>query len=169
MIEPDKVLIETTRTHRHRLVSALSFGEMDRRRPVNTNLGRFIGSAVLAAVISVGCLGFSFVVDLLDDRKQEQALESFRSARAANPIEPGGALVEHKPTGYLRNTDTGELIDPQTGFTVDPKSGLAEAPDGRAIDPRLDWYIDTRTGHYTDPKTGVTIDPRTMRVVEDES
>lgn len=169
MIEPDKILIETTRTHRGRLASALSFGTMDRRRPVNTNVRRFVGSVVLAAVISVGCLGFSFVVDLLDDRKQEQAIESFRAAQSANPIEPEGSLVEDKRTGFLRNTDTGELIDPQTGFTVDQETGLARDPDGKTIDPRIDWYIDKETGYYTDPKTGVTIDPETMRVVEDDS
>lgn len=169
MIEQDKVLIETTRTHRHRLTSALSFGAMDRRRPVNTNVKRFIGSVVLAAVVSVGCLGFSFVVDYLDDKKQEQALESFRAARSANPIEAEGALVEDKESGYLRNKHTGELVDPQTGFTIDKGTGLAHNPDGRTIDPRIDWYVDEDTGNYTDPKTGVTIDPDTMSVVEDGS
>lgn len=169
MIEPDKILIETTRTHRARLTSALSFGAMDRRRPVNTNLGRFIGSVVLAAVVCVGCLGFSFVVDQLDNRKEEQALESFRAARSANPIEPEGDVVEDESTGYLKNKKTGQLTDPQTGFTIDKKSGLAKAPGGKTIDPRLDWYVDPETGNYTDPKTGVTIDPETMKPVEDDS
>ncbi len=169
MIEPDKILIETTRTHRARLTSALSFGSMDRRRPVNSNVRRFIGSVVLAAVVGVGCLGFSFVVDQLDSRKEEQALESFRAARSANPIEPEGNLVEDKKTGFLKNKKTGQLIDPQTGFEIDDESGLAEAPGGKTIDPRTDWYVDEDSGNYTDPKTGVTIDPETMSAVEDES
>src|SRR3712207_9428809 len=44
VIDQDRIVIETTRTHRQRLASALSFGALDRRRPVNTNVRRFVGS-----------------------------------------------------------------------------------------------------------------------------
>lgn len=168
MIESDRVLIETTRTHRDRLASAFAFGDLERRRRVNTNLRRFIGSVVLAAVICVGCVGVSFVLDLLQGQREEEALASFRAAQAANPIPPDDRLVEDEETGFLRDTQTGELIDPQTGFVVDEDTGLARDPDGNTIDPRLDWFYDTSTGFYTDPETGVTIDPTTMQVVEEE-
>ena len=167
MTDPDRVLIETTRTHRHRLASALAFGPLDQRRPVNTNLRRFVGSVVLAAVAGVGCLGFSFVVDILQDRREEQAIAAFRAALATNPIQPTAEMPEDPATGFLEDPWSDDLIDPQTGFVVDRETGLARDPAGRTIDPRLDWYLDPDTGLYTDPASGITIDPRTLTVVEE--
>jgi hypothetical protein len=168
VIDQDRIVIETTRTHRERLTSALAFGALDRRRPVNTNVRRFIGSVVLAAVGGVGCLGFSFVVDQLENRKEAQAVAAFRAALATNPIEPTAEMPEDPATGFLEDPRSDDLIDPQTGFVVDRETGLARDPDGRTIDPRLDWYLDPRTGRYTDPATGITIDPDTLRVVEED-
>jgi hypothetical protein len=168
MIDPDRILLETTRTHRDRLASALAFGPLDRRRRVNPNVRRFVGSVVLAAVAGVGCLGFSFVVNLLEDRREDQAVAAFRAALATNPIQPTAEMPQDEATGFLVDPRSDDLIDPQTGFVVDRDTGLARDPDGRTIDPRLDWFLDVETGHYTDPATGVTIDPRTLRVVEEE-
>ncbi|MGW6130201.1 hypothetical protein ACWFNE_09260 [Cellulomonas sp. NPDC055163] len=168
MNDPDRTLIETTRTHRDRLASALSFGALDRRRPVNTNLRRFVGSVVLAAVAGVGCLTFSLVVHLLDDRRQDQALAAFRAALSANPIQPTDQMPEDPLTGFLEDPASEDLVDPQTGFVVDRETGLARDPEGNTIDPRIDWYLDPATGYYTDPATGVTIDPRTLQVVEED-
>jgi hypothetical protein len=168
VIDQDRIVIETTRTHRQRLASALSFGALDRRRPVNTNVRRFVGSVVLAAVAGVGCLGFSFVVDQLQDRREAQAVAAFRAALATNPIEPTADMPEDPATGFLEDPRSDDLIDPQTGFVVDRETGLARDPDGNVIDPRLDWFLDPDTGLYTDPASGITIDPHTMRVVEEE-
>lgn len=168
MTDRDRILVESTRTHRERLSSALSFGALEQRRKVNTNVRRFIGSVVIAAVAGVGCLGFSFVVNLLDNRKEDQAVASFRAALAANPIPETPDMPLDPETGFLADPVSGNFIDPQTGFFVDRETGLAEDPDGNVIDPRIDWYLDTETGYYTDPATGVTIDPATQRVVEEE-
>jgi len=168
MIDQDRILLETTKTHRDRLASALAFGSLDRRRRVNSNVRRFVGSIVLAAVAGVACLGFSFVVDLLQDRREDQAIAAFRAALATNPIQPTDEMPADETTGFLVDPDSGDLIDPQTGFAVDRRTGLARDPDGNTIDPRIDWYLDAGTGYYTDPATGVTIDPRTLRVVEEE-
>jgi hypothetical protein len=154
-IDADRILIETTRTHRERLASALCFGALDERRPVNANVRRFVGSVVLAAAVGVGCLVFSFVVAQLDQRREEQALASFRAAMTANPIQPTRKMPEDRSTGFLKDPKSDDLIDPQTGFVVDRKTGWARDPEGRTIDPRIDL-------------TGITIDPRTYRVVEDE-
>ena len=59
MIDRDKILVEATRTRRQRLMSALTFGGLPDRRTVTDNIGRFVGSAVLAAAIGAGCLGGS--------------------------------------------------------------------------------------------------------------
>lgn len=165
----DKILIETTKTHRARLASALSYGQLGKRRPVNSNVKRVIGSVVLAAVAGVGCMGYGFVVDLLLRQREETALASFQSALSGNPLPETDTRTIDEETGFLYDSQTGQLIDPQTGFVVDPQSGLATDPDGRLIDPRLDWYYDPATGYYTDPATGVVIDPEAMRVVREDS
>lgn len=160
-----QVLIETTRTHRNRLGSALAYGELEERRTPNTNRLRVLGSIVVAAVICAVLVGTSFVMNLLSTQKEEQAVAAFRTALAANPLKPGGDWVQDEPTGFLRNKHTGVLVDPQTGYLVDRRTGLSKDPRGRLIDPRIDWYIDPETGYYTDPATGLTIDPRTQQIV----
>ena len=51
MTDPDRLLIESTRTHRERLLAAMVHGPLTARRKVTTNAGRFTGSLVLAAVL----------------------------------------------------------------------------------------------------------------------
>ena len=168
MIDRDQVLLESTRTHRDRVASAVLFGTLDARRKAPTNARRFVGSVVLAAVACVGCLGFSFVVDLLDQRRQNQAVESLTAAMAANPLPESEDLVAEPGTGFLRDARTGRLVDPRTGFEVDEATGYVRSPDGRLRDPRTGWYVDPGSGHLTDPASGVTVDPSTMRVVEED-
>ena len=128
-----QVLIETTRTHRNRLGSALAYGELEERRTPNTNRLRVLGSIVVAAVICAVLVGTSFVMNLLSTQKEEQAVAAFRTALAANPLKPGGDWVQDEPTGFLRNKRTGVLVDPQTGYLVDRRTGLSKDPRGRLI------------------------------------
>ena len=72
----DLILLETVKTHRARLASAFVFGELTRRRLANDNVRRLIGGIIAAAVLCVGCIGFSFVSGLLGSQaaaKQAQA------------------------------------------------------------------------------------------------
>lgn len=166
-MQQDKILIETTKTHRARLASALSYGPLGRRRPVNTNAKRFIGSVVLAAVAGVGCMGYGFVSNLLLQQRENAALASFQQAMASNPLPETETRTLDEDTGFLVDSETGEWIDPQTGFVVDPETMLATDPQGNIIDPRLDWFYDPETGYYTDPAMGITIDPVTMETVRE--
>ncbi len=166
-MQPDKILIETTKTHRNRLASALSHGPLGRRRPVNTNLKRLMGSIVLAAVAGVACIGFGFVSNLLLQQKEDAALASFQSAMAANPLPDTEEWVTNEDTGFQENAATGEVRDPTTGFLID-ENGYAVDPEGNLIDPRLDWLIDPATGYYTDPVSGITIDPVTRTVIRED-
>lgn len=168
MTDPDRILIESTRTHRGRLVSAFVHGPQERRRQVNNGGKRILGSSILAAVIGIGCLGTSWVLDILDRQRNETAITSFTEALAANPMRPTDDMPEDEDTGFLIDLSTGTLVDPRTGFPVDPDTGLVVDPDGRFIDPRISWYLDPETGYYTDPASGVTIDPTTLRVVTEE-
>lgn len=171
MSERDRTLIETTAAHRDRLTAAFVHGPLLERRKVPTNIGRILGSVILAAVLGLGCLGTSFVIHVIEDRRDREAIAAFQAAAASNPLKPGqGAgigLVEDEATGLLHRPSTGEYVDPQTGFVVDPTTMLATDPQGRLVDTRLDWYYDPATGYYTDPSSGITIDPRTLTVVEE--
>lgn len=168
MIDRDRIVIESTKAHRARLTAAFLHGATENRRRVNNNSRRFMGSVILAAVVSIGCLGYSFVTNLLATQKENQAITAFRAAIAANPIKPGPDYAEDSKTGFLTEVKTGRIIDPQTGFTIDPATGLAQHPDGHQIDPRLDWYFDPETGYYTDPQSGITINPVTLQVVKEK-
>ena len=165
MNEFDRTLIETTKTHRERLTSAFIHGRLTERHKVNTNLGRLLGSVILAAVVGFACLGTGFVLGL---QHHEQAVNAFMAAMKANPIKPGNGYVEDEKTGLLFNSETGLYIDPRTGFRVDPDTMLATDPQGRTIDIRLGWYYDPETKTYTDPASGLTIDPETLTVVKKE-
>lgn len=168
MTDADRTLIESTKTHRSRLVSAFVHGSRERRHAFNNNAKRIIGSVVVAAVACAGCLGTAFVMNLLQTQKEDKALAAFRSALQSNPIPESDELPLDEDTGFLRDRETGGLIDPRTGFPVDPSTLLATDPQGRTIDPRIGWYYDEETGNYTDPESGLTIDPDTLKVVDDQ-
>jgi hypothetical protein len=61
----DAVLLETVKTHRARLVSALLYGELDERRLVVSNVRRLIVGFIIAAVACAGCAGTSFVISVI--------------------------------------------------------------------------------------------------------
>jgi hypothetical protein len=69
----DVVLLETVKTHRSRLVSALLFGELDERRLVDDNVRRLVVGLVIAAVACAGCAGTSFVLSVLADQRTNQS------------------------------------------------------------------------------------------------
>jgi hypothetical protein len=61
----DTILLETVRTRRRRLQSALLHGGLAQRRAVNDNVRRVVGSLVAAAVLCAGCVGFALVMSLV--------------------------------------------------------------------------------------------------------
>jgi hydroxyethylthiazole kinase-like sugar kinase family protein len=64
-VNNDAILLESVKTHRARLRGAFLVGELAERRDVNDNVKRLIGSVVLAAVISAGCVGTAFVLSAI--------------------------------------------------------------------------------------------------------
>ncbi len=82
----DTILLETVRTRRVRLQSALLHGGLPERRLVNDNVRRVIGSVVAAAVACAGCVGFALVTSLLaagDDRGPGRSAPPAATAPAA--------------------------------------------------------------------------------------
>jgi uncharacterized membrane protein YebE (DUF533 family) len=80
----DSILLESVSTHRRRLRQAFVLGQLADRRLVNDNVKRFIGSVVLAAVVGVGCLGYSFVTNAL---AQQAAQQQAQQTPTPTPLE----------------------------------------------------------------------------------
>lgn len=83
--DSDAILIESVGIHRARLRQALLLGRLEDRRTVNDNVKRFIGSIVLAAVVGVGCLGYSFVMSVTSSSAQSATTPSPASSPAPSP------------------------------------------------------------------------------------
>ncbi|MFV0428716.1 MAG: hypothetical protein ACK5KO_04735 [Arachnia sp.] len=147
MIDRDRVLVETAKTRRQRLLSSLTFGRMQDRRIARNNLGRFIGSVILAAVISAVCVGYAFVIHTLDSQAISQAQTNYANAlRNAQPLEEGDT------------TDT-------NGRPIDPETGWVSGPYGTWYDPLTGWQIDPENGYVIDASTQWEINPATGKAV----
>jgi hypothetical protein len=86
----DTILLETVRTRRVRLQSALLHGGLAQRRVVNDNVRRVLGSLVAAAVLCAGCVGFALVTSLIATRGGSPVTGRPPAVSPA-PAVPGGA------------------------------------------------------------------------------
>jgi len=84
----DSILLESVSTHRRRLRQAFVLGRLADRRLVNDNVKRFIGSVVLAAVVGVGCLGYSFVTNALAQQAAQQQAQQTPQPLRTEQTEP---------------------------------------------------------------------------------
>lgn len=82
MRERDQALLESVRTHRERLGSAIAFGSLGARRPVASLTRRLIVGIVIAAIACAACVGVSFVGSILRANAAEQTQE-----RPVDPVE----------------------------------------------------------------------------------
>jgi hypothetical protein len=86
MTDRDALLLEAVTVHRDRLAGALVFGPPRQRRSVGTNVRRFVGSIVLAAVVCAVCVAVSFIGSVIaqqerEARERETAAASFVDIR----------------------------------------------------------------------------------------
>lgn len=147
MIDRDRVLVETAKTRRQRLLTSFTFGDLANRRIARNNLGRFIGSSIVAALICAVCLGYSFVTNTLDSQAISKAQTNYAAAlRAATPLPPEAT------------TDT-------NGRPIDKKTGWVAGPYGTWFDPLTGWQVDPETGDLIDPATRWEVDPATGKAV----
>jgi hypothetical protein len=77
--ERDQALLESVRTHRERLGSAIAFGSLGARRPLTNLTSRLIAGLVIAAIACAACVGVGFVGSILranaaaaEEQQQEQ-------------------------------------------------------------------------------------------------
>jgi hypothetical protein len=71
--ELDVQLLESVAVRRGRLRDALIWGKERRVRSTVDNLKRLGIGVILAAIASAGCVGWSFVQDLIADQQAERA------------------------------------------------------------------------------------------------
>jgi hypothetical protein len=87
----DTILLETVRTRRVRLQSALLHGGLAQRRMVNDNVRRVVASLVAAAVLCAGCVGFAVLTSLLPARTGGSSIVGRPPATATPaPVVPSG-------------------------------------------------------------------------------
>lgn len=65
MRERDQALLESVRTHRERLDSAIAHGSLGARRPVPSLTRRLVAGMVVAAIACAACVGVGFVGSIL--------------------------------------------------------------------------------------------------------
>jgi hypothetical protein len=77
--ERDQALLESVRTHRDRLGSAIAFGSLGARRPLTSLTSRLIAGMVIAAIACAACVGVGFVGSILranaaaaEEQRQQQ-------------------------------------------------------------------------------------------------
>ncbi|MGC5169302.1 hypothetical protein ACPW96_06410 [Micromonospora sp. DT81.3] len=91
MSDRDALLLEAVTVHRDRLSSALVFGPPRARRSVGTNVRRFVGSVVLAAVVCAVCVAISFIGSVLAQQERDARERSLSSAPLSSVVAPASA------------------------------------------------------------------------------
>lgn len=79
--EADIALIESVKLQRSRLSAALLFGGSQQRRALPNDRRRIMISIVVAAAICAGCVGVSFVTDLIASMSSDSGSTSLFGAR----------------------------------------------------------------------------------------
>ena len=104
----DVQLLESVAVRRGRLREALIWGRERRVRSTVDNLKRLAIGVVLAAVGSAGCVGYSFVQDLLAQQQaQQQARQQQQQPAPAPARSPATA-----PAGESTEEPAGETTAP---------------------------------------------------------
>ena len=68
----DTQLLESVAVRRRRLRDALLYGSLAIRRSYEENLGKAMASVVVAAVLTGGCVGWSFIKHQIAVQEQQQ-------------------------------------------------------------------------------------------------
>lgn len=91
----DSQLLESVAVRRRRMRDALLFGAQRARRTADERLGKVFAGIAIAAVLCAGCVGWSFVQNMLEKQKaeqqkqQRQEQEYQQPAKSAQPEKSG--------------------------------------------------------------------------------
>lgn len=71
-LEHDVRLLESEKVRRQRLTDAFVYGTNPHEQMHRTNTVRLMFSILIAALIAAGCVGASFIMNMLEQRQQER-------------------------------------------------------------------------------------------------
>lgn len=86
MLDHDQQILESVSVRRDRLLRALLFAHQRTRRKYDDGLKFLLISAVIAAIICAGCIGFSFIINLFSEQQD-------RTGPAVNAHETSLAVI----------------------------------------------------------------------------
>lgn len=69
MIDYDQQILESVSVRRDRLLKAMLFGAERTRRKYDDGTKLLLISAVIAAIICAGCVGYSFIINLFSQQE----------------------------------------------------------------------------------------------------
>lgn len=83
----DSQLLESVAVRRRRMRDALLFGAQRARRTADERLGKVFAGIAIAAVLCAGCIGWSFVQNMLEKQKAEQQKQQRQEQQYQQPAE----------------------------------------------------------------------------------
>ncbi|MFF9508953.1 hypothetical protein ACF1BU_36250 [Streptomyces sp. NPDC014724] len=81
----DSQLLESVAVRRRRMRDALLFGAQRARRTADERLGKVFAGIAIAAVLCAGCIGWSFVQNMLEKQKAEQQKQQRQEQQYQQP------------------------------------------------------------------------------------
>ncbi|MFD4947618.1 hypothetical protein ACFVYE_12115 [Streptomyces sp. NPDC058239] len=81
----DSQLLESVAVRRRRMRDALLFGAQRARRTADERLGKVFAGIAIAAVLCAGCVGWSFIQNMLEKQKAEQQKQQRQEQQYEQP------------------------------------------------------------------------------------
>ncbi|AXE80319.1 hypothetical protein [Streptomyces atratus] len=82
----DSQLLESVAVRRRRMRDALLFGAQRARRTADERLGKVFAGIAIAAVLCAGCVGWSFIQNMLEKQKAEQQKQQRQEQQYQQPM-----------------------------------------------------------------------------------
>ncbi|MFE5090021.1 hypothetical protein ACFRCI_06390 [Streptomyces sp. NPDC056638] len=82
----DSQLLESVAVRRRRMRDALLFGAQRARRTADERLGKVFAGIAIAAVLCAGCVGWSFIQNMLEKQKAEQQKQQRQEQQYEQPM-----------------------------------------------------------------------------------
>ncbi|WP_235968571.1 hypothetical protein [Streptomyces mesophilus] len=98
----DSQLLESVSVRRRRLRDALLFGAQRARRSADERLGKVFAGIAIAAVLCAGCVGWSFVQNMMEKQKDEQRKQQQKQEKLVGHA----ALQEARHFGHTSTKGT---------------------------------------------------------------
>ncbi|GAA1450005.1 hypothetical protein GCM10009618_01050 [Nesterenkonia lacusekhoensis] len=103
-LEHDVRLLESEKVRRQRLTDAFVYGTNPHEQMHRTNTVRLMFSILIAALIAAGCVGASFIMNMLEQRQQEREQRENPAAVVVVDDDAGAAAALPAPHSPARLT-----------------------------------------------------------------